>query len=74
MAYDFGFTFDGSVCLLRPESDAAREWCDEHLFPGEYSTFGESIVVETNYMPGLIDGIHADGLTIEGIVEVQVMS
>jgi hypothetical protein len=61
MDYDFSIEDHGSIILLRPLSDAGREWIEEHVST-ERQTFGDAIVVERRYITDLIEGISADGL------------
>jgi len=53
----------GSICLLRPVSDAGREWCTEHL-PEDATTWGGAIAVEPRYIGPIADGAVADGLVV----------
>jgi len=49
--------------LLKPETDAARAWTDEHI-GDEAQWFCRAVVVEPRYMQPIIDGIEGDGLTV----------
>lgn len=60
---DFTVRNEGSIFLLTPQTDAAREWADEHL-PDDAMTFGPSTVVEHRYIGAIVDGIQGDGLTV----------
>ena len=61
---DFRFSDFGSVCLLTPLTDAARDWCDEHIAADAQRWCG-AFAIETRYGPALIDGINEAGLTGE---------
>ena len=60
---DFHIADHGSIVLLEPRTDAAREWVEENL-PEEAQTFGHAIVIEPRYVESIVNGILADGLTI----------
>ena len=61
---DFYVLGGGSVYLLQPNTDAARDWIREHI-SDEAQTLGESVAVEHRYIGDIIEGIRDDGLTIE---------
>jgi len=61
---DFNVLGGGTVYLLQPNTDAARDWLREHISE-EAQTLGESVAVEHRYIRSLIEGIRNDGLTIE---------
>ena len=61
---DFEIQNEGSIFLLRPLSEQANAWIDEHL-PEDRQTFGGGVVVEHRYITSIIDGIQNDGLTIQ---------
>lgn len=63
MTTDFIVSNHGSIFLLRPNTPAAREWCEEHL-PDDRQTFGGAVVVEHRYIGDIVDGIRADGLEV----------
>lgn len=60
---DFVLNDQGSIVLLLPNSDAAREWLDDNI--GEDAQyFGRSLVVEHRFADDIIDGIMAEGLIV----------
>jgi hypothetical protein len=61
---DFTVSGGGSVYLLQPLTEAARDWCAEHI-PADAQTWGGAIAVEHRYIGPLVDGIAGDGLTVE---------
>jgi hypothetical protein len=61
---DFTLRDEGTIMLLFPESEAAEQWAEEHI-SDEALTWAAAIVVELRYLPDIIDGIQADGLTVE---------
>lgn len=66
-APDFSYRNEGSIVLLKPISEAAREWVADHL-PDDAQWFGGSIVIEPRYFDPIAGGIESDGMSIaEGI-------
>lgn len=63
-ASDFHVEDNGSIILLRPMTDAAKTWIDEHITGDEVQYFGNAVVVEHRYIADIIDGIKNDGLTV----------
>lgn len=61
---DFRVENHGTIFLLRPETDAAKEWCAEHL-PEDAQRFGTAYVVEHRFITPIVEGALADGLTVE---------
>lgn len=59
---DFVIEDNGSIILLRPITEAAKEWIEEHL-PEDRMYFGNAVVVEPRYIADIASGIEADGLT-----------
>jgi hypothetical protein len=64
---DFQIENHGSIVLLRPLTDAARAWADEHLDSGETQHFGGAVVIEPRYVGAILEGLSDDGLTVEGL-------
>ncbi len=58
---DFTLTDHGTIAILYPDSDEARDWVSEYL-PGTH--FGGGIVIEHRYVGPIVEGIWADGLSI----------
>ena len=54
---------EGSIFLLRPMTDAGREWVAEHI-PEDAMRFGQSIIVEHRYIADIVEGARADGLDV----------
>lgn len=54
----------GSLMLFRPETDAGREWIDQHVDPDAMRWAG-AVVVEPRYAGDLADGMVGDGLVVE---------
>jgi hypothetical protein len=61
---DFTVRDEETIMLLFPESEAAREWVEEHL-PDDCLTWAGAVVIEHRYVPDILAGIVTDGLTIE---------
>jgi hypothetical protein len=62
---DAKLRFDlGSICLLQPLTDAAREWLDEHVDP-DAQWLGPSLAIEARYVEPIVEGMRAEGLLVE---------
>lgn len=61
---DFNFANHGSITLLRPRNQAARDWIGEFL-PDDAMWFGDAVVIEPRYAAPILDGIERDGLSVE---------
>ena len=62
-APDFTIDDHGSLVLLHPKTEQAREWVSEHL-PDDAQRFGGAVVVEPRYIEDIIAGIRDDGLAV----------
>lgn len=62
---DFTVTNHGSIVLLAPNTEAARNWLDAHIDYAEAQWWVTSLVVEPRYIQDILFGIESDGLTIE---------
>ena len=58
---DFAAENHGSVWLLRPLSDAGREWCDEHL-PEDSLMWGDAYAVDQHCITAIVMGMLDDSL------------
>jgi hypothetical protein len=64
---DFRLQNEGTIAVLYPENDAAREWLDENSYSDENTPtwWGGGIVIEHRYVLDIAEGIVRCGLTIE---------
>ena len=53
----------GSIALLRPLTDAARDWLRDNI-GDEAQYFGTALVIEPRYVEHIVEGATADGLVI----------
>ncbi len=60
---DFLCENHGSIFLLRPLSQSAHSWIEEHL-PPDAQWFGNGVVVEHRYIWAILEGIQNDGLAV----------
>lgn len=58
---DFTITGGGTLYLLRPVSDAAKEWVQLHI-PEDAQWLGDAVAIEHRYIQAIVDGLEADGL------------
>lgn len=61
---DVSVFVSGSIVMVTPNTPDARMWIDEHVSP-ESQWFGKSLAVEPRYVPGLLAGMVADGLSLD---------
>jgi hypothetical protein len=53
----------GTIFLLRPITDSAQAWVDEHL-PEDVTWFCGAVVVEHCYIGAIVEGAIADGMVV----------
>jgi hypothetical protein len=53
----------GTIFPLRPISDSAQAWVDEHL-PEDATWFCGAVVVEHCYIGAIVEGAIADGMVV----------
>ena len=63
MTADFLVAYDGSLSLVTPVTQAAREWIDAHV-PEDAPWCGPSLAVAPRYLDALLEGMEEDGLTV----------
>jgi len=61
---DFEVQNHGSIYLLRPLTEAARDWCNDNL-PDDAPTFGHAYAIEHRYIRDIVEGALADGLSVD---------
>ena len=61
---DFRIRNEGSIVLLKPISDAAREWVSEHI-PEDAQEWAGAVVVEPRYIADILAGIQDSGLEVQ---------
>ena len=61
---DFTFIDQGTIMLVIPDTQAAREWVDKNLALEPWQWLGPGFACEPRYAGDLADGILADGLII----------
>lgn len=49
--------------MLRPNTDAGKDWLREHIQAEQYQMFGEAIAVEHRYVANIVVAFTDDGLT-----------
>ena len=62
---DFEVENCGSVCLIKPLSQAAQEWVKENVELESYQQFGGGFVVEHRYVNQLVEAMLDAGLEME---------
>lgn len=62
---DFSIRDEGSILLLTPQTEPAREWIDTHIGPDNgYQPYFPTIVIERRYVAAILEGIRDSGLTL----------
>jgi hypothetical protein len=61
---DFPLIRQDTIFPLKPLTDAARAWAEQHL-PADATRFGPAIVIEHRFVANITAGIARDGLTVE---------
>jgi len=64
LGLDFSGQDSGSIILLQPLTNNARNWTEERL-PEDAQYFGDSVVIERKYFADVLRGLVDDGLTFE---------
>jgi hypothetical protein len=54
----------GSVALLRPMTDAGREWIDENVPTEGWQWLGGALSCEPRYVENIVEGATGDGLVV----------
>lgn len=60
---DFTVENHGTIALLRPHTDAAKEFL-KGVGDGETMHWGDAIVVEPRYLGPILEGAQEEGLTV----------
>lgn len=60
---DFTLSGGGTIYLLRPQTEAARDWVDTYL-PDDAQWLGGAVAIEHRYVDDIVEGFTADGLTL----------
>ena len=62
---DFKVDNQGSIFLLHPLNDSAREWVNEHIGQNNgYQPYYPTVVIEHRYVADIVAGIQNDGLAV----------
>jgi hypothetical protein len=63
---DFIIRDEGSILLLTPRTELARNWIEEHIgSENGYQPFYPTVVIEPRYVIAVLQGIRVAGLEIE---------
>lgn len=63
MKTDFRVRDEGTIALLFPLTDAAKEWVEEKVEVAQ--TWSGGVVIDHRFVQDILDGIVNDGLTVE---------
>jgi hypothetical protein len=56
---------EGSVVIVTPQTDAAKEWVEENVETSGWQWLGGGFAVEPRMLDNLLEGMDADGLELE---------
>lgn len=63
---DFTVQNEGSIILLHPDTEPAIRWVEDNIGQANgYQPYWPTVVIEPRYVRDIIEGIQAEGLTIE---------
>jgi hypothetical protein len=62
---DFTVRDEGTIIMLRPNTDAARDWLDENVQSESWQWQGMFLCIDHRVAQPLIDGIEEEGFTGE---------
>ncbi|MBS1722514.1 MAG: hypothetical protein JSS66_05845 [Armatimonadetes bacterium] len=61
-SYDFSVYDDGSICILKPLTQAGTDWMEQHI--PDPVPWGNGTAVERRFIQDICYGILGDGLSI----------
>lgn len=63
MDSDFTIAGGGTLYILRPNTNEAKAWVEEHI-PADAQRWSGGVAVEWRFIRDIIDGIQAAGLEV----------
>lgn len=54
----------GSIVILRPLSNAGKDWVNEYVSKEGYQPYRDSVIVEPRYADAILNGMRGDGLHV----------
>lgn len=64
---DFTIRDEGSILLLTPRTESAREWIDTHIGPDNgFQPWYPTLVIEPRFAGAIFEGIRDSGLSLRG--------
>lgn len=54
----------GSIVVLRPLSNAGKDWVTEYIDQTGFQPYRDSVIVEPRYVDAILTGMQKDGLHI----------
>jgi hypothetical protein len=64
MDTDFTVAGGGTLYILRPNTDQAKAWVEEHI-ESDAQKWGGGVCVEHRYIGDIVNGIQAEGMTVQ---------
>jgi hypothetical protein len=64
---DFQVQDEGTLTVLYPRTDAARQWLAEHVLEEDTQRWAGGVVIEHRYVRDILDAVDRDGFCVEVI-------
>jgi hypothetical protein len=62
-AADFLISYHGSIALLRPVSDNAKQWIEDFVATEDWMWHGDALAIEPRYLGDLLEVITDSGFS-----------
>lgn len=63
--FDFKVEIKGSIVLLSPQTDSAREWVDKNLRPGPDIWWFNTVAIDHDGFADILGALEAEGFLID---------
>ena len=61
---DFTIENHGSIILIRPSTQPAKDWLDFNCASEPWQWWGDALAVEPRCAPDIVDGLRDDGFEV----------
>lgn len=66
MPTDFELSDQGSIVLLSPNTESARQWVEDNIGADNgYQPYYPTVIMEHRFADNVISGLQSDGLSIQ---------
>lgn len=63
---DVSYVNEGTIIMVEPVSQAAKDWFKEHVSTEEWQWMGDAFACEPRMFSDLLDGLINEGFLVEG--------